>query len=147
MRLQVPSDARCGHDVREWVAQFARTRNVPALDADEFVVAVAEALANAIAHAHSAEPIEVSCWVANGEQLIATVVDHGIGFAPTSNTTSPELPDPLAEGGRGLPIMRRYTDLFSVRSTPGMGTSVILGRYIDPPKHRGRAQGAVRGAR
>jgi len=36
----------------------------------------------------------------------------------------------LAERGRGLPIMRRYTDSLSVRSAPGKGTSITLARYV-----------------
>lgn len=129
LRLRVPPDPRYGRYVRERVTSFAGTHDVPEHDALEFVTAVSEALANAIEHSRSAETIEVSCWLVGDDQLIATVVDYGVGFeGPVLG--EPRLPEPLAERGRGLPIMRRFTDLFSVRSAPGKGTSVILGRYV-----------------
>ena len=40
------------------------------------------------------------------------------------------LPDDLSERGRGLPIMRRCCDSFSLRTTRGGGTTVVLGRTL-----------------
>ncbi len=34
---------------------------------------------------------------------------------------------PMAEGGRGIPIMQRCTDMFAIRPLPGGGTGVVLG--------------------
>lgn len=130
LRLQVPPEPRYGRYVRERIAGFAVTRDVPDADTDEFVTAVSEAVANAIAHARSRAAIEISCWMTPEDQLMATVVDRGVGFAAPATIVSPDLPDGMAEHGRGLSIMRRFTDVFSVRSTPGMGTSVILGRSV-----------------
>ncbi len=130
VRLRVPPDARYGRYVREHVTGFTRTHDVPDCDADEFVTAVSEALANAIEHSHSPETIEISCWLAGDDQLVATVIDHGIGFAADQAAVRSHLPDLLSERGRGLPIMRRYTDVCSIRSAPGSGTSVTLGRYV-----------------
>jgi anti-sigma regulatory factor (Ser/Thr protein kinase) len=42
----------------------------------------------------------------------------------------PSLPGADAERGRGLPIMRRCSDIFAIRSEPGRGTAVVLGRYL-----------------
>lgn len=131
LRLRVPPDPRYGRYVRERVTTFASAHHIPHQDAAEFVTAVSEALANAIEHSRSPETIEISCWIVGDDQVIATVVDHGVGFeAP--EVREPTLPEPFAERGRGLPIMRRYTDLFSLRSTPGKGTSVVLGRFVRP---------------
>jgi anti-sigma regulatory factor (Ser/Thr protein kinase) len=116
--------------VRERIVAFALSHNVPRADALEFVSAVSEALANAIEHARSPQAIEVACWLADGDQVVATVLDHGIGFEPPRVARRVELPEPLAERGRGLALMRRYADLFAVRSTPGKGTAVILGRHL-----------------
>ncbi len=128
--LRVPPEARYGRSVREGVAQFALSHDVPPADADEFVVAVSEALANAIEHSRSPQTIEVSCWLAGGDQLIATIVDHGIGFVADQTSGRSRQPELLSERGRGLPIMRRYTDVCSIRSAPGQGTSVTLGRNV-----------------
>lgn len=142
LRLQVPPDVRYGRYVRERIAGFAVTRDVPEADTDEFVTAVSEAVANAIAHGRPRAAIEVSCWMTNDDQLVATVVDRGTGFAVPSTISAPPLPDSMAEHGRGLSIMRSCTDTFSVRSAPGEGTSVVLGRYV----HRARQQTGTQGA-
>ncbi len=130
LRLEVPPEARYGRSVRESVAEFAFANHIPAGDADEFVTAVSEALANAIEHSGSPRTIEVACWLAGADKLVATIVDHGVGFDSDRVLAGVSVPDPLAERGRGLPIMRRYTDLFSIRSVPGEGTSVMLGRSV-----------------
>lgn len=142
LRLQVPPDVRYGRYVRERVAGFAVTRDVPDADTDEFVTAVYEAVANAIAHGRPRAAIEVSCWMTKDDQLVATIVDRGAGFSVPQTIGAPPLPDSMAEHGRGLSIMRSCTDTFSVRSAPGKGTSVVLGRYVHRAKHPAATQGA-----
>ncbi len=128
LRLAVPPDARFSRYVRERVVSFAASLSVPEGDALEFVTAVSEAFANAVEHSRTPQSIEIRCWIVDREQLLATVIDQGIGFGPEALRT--QLPDQLSERGRGLPIMRQYTDVFNVRSAPGKGTAVILGRYV-----------------
>ena len=130
LRLRVPPDARYSGYVRKRVQSFAEGANVPAADAAEFVSAVSEALANAVEHSRSIESIDIACWVVGSDQLVATVVDHGIGFAAHEAVSEPRLPEPLAERGRGLPIMRRCSDIFRVDSRPGCGTVVVVGRLL-----------------
>jgi anti-sigma regulatory factor (Ser/Thr protein kinase) len=129
LRLEIPPDARHGRSVRERVSEFACAHDVPPADADEFVTAVSEALANAIEHSGTPDAIEVACWI-SGDKLVATIVDHGVGFDTDRALGGADVPEPLSERGRGLPIMRRYTDLFSISSVPGKGTSVTLGRSV-----------------
>ncbi|HEV3085689.1 MAG TPA: ATP-binding protein [Candidatus Elarobacter sp.] len=130
IRLSVPPEARSACRVRECVAEFLATHCVPDADAQEFLSAVSEAFANAIEHARTARSIEVACRLAGGERLVATIVDDGVGFDAAARMREAMLPHALAERGRGLPIMQRYTDHFEVRSTPGAGTSVILERLV-----------------
>ncbi len=130
LRLRVPPDARYGKYVRERLMSFANTYELPEADLREFMIAVGEALANAIEHAQSREAIEVATWFLDGDKLVATVVDTGIGFAPPDVPAGPALPPTDSERGRGLPIMQSCTDVFTVRSRPGKGTAVVLGRYL-----------------
>ena len=139
LRLRVPPDARYSGYVRLRVLGFSRNARFPEADGAEFVSAVSEALANAIEHSRSTESIDVACWLVGRDQLIATVVDHGIGFAAREAAENVRLPEPYAERGRGLPIMRHFSDLFSLRSIPGQGTSVLLGRYLRPAQAAGSA--------
>lgn len=137
LRLRVPPDGRYGKYVRERLTSFAEAFPLGEDELRAFVTAIGEAVANAVEHSKSADVIEVAAWVVDDEKLIATVVDTGVGFAAPAAIVDPELPPVTAERGRGLPIMKSCTDLFTVRSQPGQGTSVILGRYLRPTAGRG----------
>jgi stage II sporulation protein AB (anti-sigma F factor) len=131
LRLRVPPDPQFGRYVREQIMAFSVALDVPDDDLSDFLSAVGEALANAIEHSGEREAIEVSVWLAGTDQLVATVVDRGVGFEPTASAvTEPRLPDDLCERGRGIPIMRTCADLFSIRSAPGRGTAVTIARIV-----------------
>jgi anti-sigma regulatory factor (Ser/Thr protein kinase) len=131
LRLQIPPEPRFARYVRERVKGFAAPYDVSQDDLDDFLTAIGEALANSMEHAQSDERIEVSCWLVDDDHFLATVVDKGVGFT----MTEPELPGGETERGRGLPIMRRCTDIFAVQSMPGRGTSVIIGRRLRRGAH------------
>ncbi|MDQ2663347.1 MAG: ATP-binding protein [Candidatus Eremiobacteraeota bacterium] len=130
LRVRIPPNPRFGKTVRDEVVSFAHGAHISRQDLDDFVFAVGEALANAIEHSASEDVIEIRCQI-EPDKILATIIDSGMGFEP--NVTAP-LPDEFSEHGRGLPIMRRCADIFSVRSVPGRGTAVVLGRYLDPPQ-------------
>jgi anti-sigma regulatory factor (Ser/Thr protein kinase) len=138
LRLRVPPDPQLGRYVREQIIAFASALEIPETDLADFLTALGEALANAMEHSGAREPIEVSVWLVGGDQLGATVVDRGVGFVPAgaAELAEPNLPDSFSERGRGLPIMRRCSDIFSVRSTPGKGTAVTLGRFVNRGEDR-----------
>jgi len=123
--------ARFGKNVRDEVVTFANQHHISRQDLDEFIFAIGEALANAIEHSGSNDVIEVRCQI-EGDKILATVIDSGRGFQ-TEPVPDKALPDGLSERGRGLPIMQRCTDIFAVRSVPGKGTAVVLGRYLRTP--------------
>ena len=131
LKVRIPPNARFGKSVRDEVITFANQYRIERQELDEFIFAVGEALANAIEHSDSDDVIEIRCHIQAGK-IIATVVDSGRGFDADASPGS-ELPDALSEGGRGIPIMQRCTDIFAVRSVPGKGTAVVLGRYLRDP--------------
>ncbi|GAC1476386.1 MAG: hypothetical protein PVSMB8_03830 [Vulcanimicrobiaceae bacterium] len=133
--FRVPPQPHLSRVVREGVTDFARAHAVSEDDLAHFLTALGEAIANAIEHSHADSAIEVEVRVGL-DRILATVQDSGVGF-DTSLITDPVLPDPTAERGRGLPIMRRCTDIFAVKSQPGSGTAVVLGRYFRKPEGRG----------
>jgi stage II sporulation protein AB (anti-sigma F factor) len=130
LTLRIPAKPANGRLVRERVAAFARRQRLAPDDLREFVTAIGEAFANAVEHSHS-KVIEVNSWVDGGTNLVATVSDSGCGFTELSQEHP--LPPPSAERGRGLAIMKRYSDLFEIATEPGKGTKVLLGRSIRPP--------------
>ncbi|MBV9271588.1 MAG: ATP-binding protein [Candidatus Eremiobacteraeota bacterium] len=128
LKVRIPPNARFGKSVRDEVVSFANRFQINRSELDEFVFAIGEALANAIEHSRSSDVIEVRCQV-EGDKIVATVIDSGAGF-PTDSLAQIKLPNEFSERGRGLPIMRRCTDIFAVHSVPGKGTAVVLGRYL-----------------
>jgi anti-sigma regulatory factor (Ser/Thr protein kinase) len=128
LKVRIPPNARFGKSVREEVISFANRFAISRGELEEFIFAVGEALANAIEHSGSNDVIEVRCQVEK-DKIVATIIDSGSGFQsePPAQIT---LPSELNERGRGLPIMRRCTDIFAVHSVPGKGTAVVLGRYL-----------------
>jgi anti-sigma regulatory factor (Ser/Thr protein kinase) len=130
LRLQVPADARYAKYVRARVSGFASGHVVEDEDLREFLTAVGEALANALEHSQSSDSIDITCWF-DGDRLIARISDAGVGFAaPDDPRAIATLPHVYSEHGRGMAIMDRCTDIFAVKSAPGMGTTVILGRHL-----------------
>lgn len=128
LKVRIPPNARLGRNVRQEVLSFAGKFEISRDELEEFIFAVGEALANAIEHSRSSDVIEVRCQVED-DKILATVIDSGSGFK-ADTLPSIALPDALTERGRGLPIMRRCTDIFAVHSVPGRGTAVVLGRYL-----------------
>lgn len=114
--------------VRAGVSDFAREHGVAEEDLGCFLTALGEALANAIEHSRADKLIEIEIRV-GADRIVATVRDNGVGFE-SDLVVEPGLPDPTAERGRGLPIMRRCSDIFALKSIPGKGTAVVLGRYL-----------------
>lgn len=131
LTLRVPPKADFCRVARERIVTFARSKGVAEDDIAYLVAAVGEALANAIEHARSTAPITIDVGTAC-DRIVATIRDTGIGFAGESNLP-PDLPGFDAERGRGLAIMRRCSDIFSISSLSGEGTTVTLGRYLRHP--------------
>jgi anti-sigma regulatory factor (Ser/Thr protein kinase) len=126
--LCVPPEAQYARTVRGSILQFARSHNIIEEDIELFLTALGEALANAIEHSRSERLIHIRCRITE-ERVIAMICDSGVGFSSTTFLPT-GLPHPMAEGGRGLPLMRRCSDIFRVRSVPGKGTTVLIGRNL-----------------
>ncbi len=127
LRLSIPPLPRFAATARRAFLKFARFHRLTALDAENLVLAIGEAIANAIRHAATDEAIEVLIR-SDGGLIVATIRDRGCGFAvPAQGQLA--LPSHCAEAGRGIAIMQRCTDFLDIRSGPGAGTVVTLGRY------------------
>ena len=69
----------------------------------------------------------------NGQQLVVTVEDHGVGIEDLEQalqpffTTKPE----LERSGMGFSFMEAFMDRIEVRSKKGEGTRVVMWKYIE----------------
>jgi serine/threonine-protein kinase RsbW len=95
-------------------------------------MAVREAVVNAVVHGnrYSANKKVHFVIVRSSTEIEILVRDQGSGFVPE------EQPDPLAEenllrqSGRGVMLMRAFTDEFIIRPGPTGGTEVMLRKAI-----------------
>lgn len=82
-------------------------------EADTVVLAVHEAMVNAQRHAGGVTRATLSL---DGQAVVVEVRDRGRGFAVPQ---SPAMPDPAAERGRGLFLIRRLADRADVVQAGG----------------------------
>jgi anti-sigma regulatory factor (Ser/Thr protein kinase) len=103
---------------------------VPGEIADDALLALGEAVTNAIRHGSGGgQPIRVSATVDHG-WIEMSVADHGPTRLPPRLPSDP--PAPLALGGRGLWMILQLVDEVRL-SRSGAGTVLRLRRRIDPP--------------
>lgn len=136
--FRVPASPQFSRVVRESTTHFARTHGVEGDDAAQFLTALGEAVANAIEHGKVDRPIEVEVHI-DGDRILGIVRDEGVGFASDPRAIAVDLPPGDSERGRGLPIMRRCSDIFAVESAPGKGTAVVVGRFLRSHRPSGAA--------
>jgi len=115
--------------VMDEVALRARSVGVPADDLDDFLLAMNEALANAVKHG-CPDPtclVWLRCGIDVGRALWARVRDQGNGFDPSRVPNPQTLERIHRPGGRGLLMIRALCD--EVRWLHG-GTEVHLVKYL-----------------
>jgi anti-sigma regulatory factor (Ser/Thr protein kinase) len=96
----------------------------------DVLTVIGEAFANAVQHAQTLEPIELTAWLEDN-RFLARIVDRGSGFAEGVEPQAPRHPaEELAECGRGMWIMNSCADSLSVESLPGIGTAIVFARSV-----------------
>jgi len=101
-------------------------------DIHKLSMAVREGAINAFTYGNCQDPQKKITLVVEfePEKLVIHIMDQGCGFEIT------EIPDPLAEenllrtSGRGLFLMRAFTDEFTVQRAPGGGTDLVMAKNL-----------------
>lgn len=136
--MQVMFDAKSVNEslARMVVTAFMTDMNPTLEQISDVKTAVSEAVTNAIIHGYENENWEDSvelCCDREGQQLIVTVEDHGVGIADVEQarnpfyTTKPE----LERSGMGFTFMEAFMDKVEVCSQLGVGTKVVMWKYIE----------------
>lgn len=133
--MQVLFDAKSANEglARMLVSAFMTTMNPTLDELDDVKTAVSEAVTNAIIHGYQDEgqQVELVCD-RDGQQLIVTVEDHGIGIPDIQEAMQPfytSKPE-LDRSGMGFAFMEAFMDKIEVFSKPGKGTKVVMWKYI-----------------
>lgn len=128
LSLEIVPSPETAHNARLAIARFI-SHHVPTSDASiEFMLAVGEALANAVEHGVSSSEIQIRVEIRDSKASVV-IIDHGQGFQPQISFKA-ALPDAESERGRGLPIIFYCTDSFTIDSHPEAGTRVSLCREL-----------------
>jgi serine/threonine-protein kinase RsbW len=125
--LEIESNPNNLITVEEFVNYFSKELNLDEEKLPGLLLAVTEAVTNAIIHANKCdETKKVTMNVQKDDhKLIITVKDEGKGFDP-ANVPDPTAPENLLkDSGRGLYLMKIYMDELKYNITPS-GTETIL---------------------
>ena len=134
--MQVIFDAKSVNEslARMVVTAFMTDMNPTLEQISDVKTAVSEAVTNAIIHGYEnkEDSVELFCD-RDGQQLIVTVEDHGVGIVDIEQarnpfyTTKPE----LERSGMGFTFMEAFMDKVEVCSQLGVGTKVVMWKYIE----------------
>ncbi|NUN07621.1 MAG: ATP-binding protein [Ignavibacteriaceae bacterium] len=127
LTIEIPSDSTNLILVEEFINQVAFEFKITEDRLPGLLLAVTEATTNAIIHANKkdkSKKVRISAKPESGN-LFIIVKDEGKGFDPAAipDPTAPE--NLLKDSGRGLYLMRIYSDELSYNQTP-TGTETIL---------------------
>lgn len=134
--MQVIFDAKSVNEslARMVVTAFMTDMNPTLEQVSDVKTAVSEAVTNAIIHGYENKEDSVElCCDRDGQQLIVTVEDHGVGIVDVERarnpfyTTKPE----LERSGMGFTFMEAFMDKVEVCSQLGVGTKVVMWKYIE----------------
>jgi len=107
---------------RTEVADFVTLCGFSCEEVSEIVVAVGEAVTNAVEHAGSPHDFSISCNF-DGHRLLIQIEDQGTGFSPQNVTANRPL---LQARGLGIYLINRLVDKAEFSFKLGDGTVLTL---------------------
>jgi serine/threonine-protein kinase RsbW len=128
LSLFLPRDSASVPVARRILATALSTAGATDECRSDILLALAEACANAVAHATPADGYEVTVQIDDAMCEIE-VVDAGPGFDHAAS--QPDEVPVLAESGRGLYIIRSLADDFDLRPNSPTGTLVRFAKRLD----------------
>ncbi|HMK91917.1 MAG TPA: ATP-binding protein, partial [Thermoleophilia bacterium] len=139
--FRVPLDParlrRARHRIRDYLHEHGALPEAT----DAIVLAVEEAMTNAVRHSLSSHDLEIGLYF-EGVDLVAEIRDRGRGFA-IDGFDPATIPDVQATGGRGLYLMAQLMDDLALRSDDGLEVRLVkrgvLGATTTSPGPRRRA--------
>ena len=135
LRVTVPMDAGNLADLRWRAWSYLTAATIAPGMVEDILIALHEAVANALAHSASPSPVQVRLK-ATRTRVIVEVADEGVGI-DAAVQLPPRPPSLLAEGGRGLFMI--WTLMNSVRLVDSRGTHLVMIKELFPREPTGRA--------
>ena len=128
--LVVPMDVCNLADIRWCAWSYLAAAKVASGMIEDILIALHEAVANALTHSGSSTDITVRVK-ATREAVVVEVADQGRGI-DSGVAIPPRPPSLTAEGGRGL--FMNWSLMNSVVLTRGSGTHLVMVKELFPPR-------------
>lgn len=128
-RMTVDSRSVNESFVRSAVAAFAAQLDPTVEEIADIKTAVSEAVTNCIVHAYKncVGKIYIYAAIFDNSTIKVTVRDRGCGIEDIAQARTPLFSTLGGErAGLGFAVMESFTDKLTVRSKPGVGTSVTM---------------------
>ena len=128
-RMTVDSRSVNESFVRSAVAAFAAQLDPTVEEIADIKTAVSEAVTNCIVHAYKncVGKIYIYAAIFDNSTIKITVRDRGCGIEDIAQARTPLFSTLGGErAGLGFAVMESFTDKLTVRSKPGVGTSVTM---------------------
>ena len=97
------------------------------LQASDLSIALSEACSNAVRHASGAPSYDVEIAIDDDGTCTVVVADEGSGFEHEAIS----MPDPDAQGGRGLALIDALVDEYRIDALPGAGSRITMQKHLD----------------
>ena len=140
MKLRLPAISTNAQVARTAVSAFVAELNPTVEELADLRCAVSEAVTNSIVHAYkekedrSSSFVYISARLYNTREVSVEVSDNGCGIADVALAMSPAYTtgDSLERCGMGFLVMQSFTDLLTVKSRVGRGTTVLMRKFLAP---------------
>jgi len=142
LAFRLPLDPARLLRARQRIRDYLNEQSLDADAIDQVVLAIEEAMTNAVRHSGAVHDLEVDLRF-SGADLLAEVRDQGKGF-DTATFDPKHLPDPLATSGRGLYMISRLTDQLELHRNRGLHVRMVKRRVLGA--RRGAAQTVMPGS-
>ena len=130
MKLRLPARSANEAIARSIISAFVAELSPTVEELGDIRCAVSEAVTNCIVHAYRGEVgiIELTLRRYEGGELVIIVKDRGVGIENVKEAREPLFTtDTTGErSGMGFAIMESMMDTLTVRSKPGVGTTVTM---------------------
>ncbi|MDL4815405.1 ATP-binding protein [Actinomadura opuntiae] len=137
LMLCLPRDAETAHVTREVLDAALKVLGCTAGTRSDIALAIGEACANVIQHAHPGDEYEVRIHIID-RRCVIEVVDTGRGFDAIALEQAAQSPEATAEHGRGLQIINALADDLQIANRRVQGAIV---RFEIPLKWEAESAG------
>jgi serine/threonine-protein kinase RsbW len=133
VKLAIPSDLKYLGAVDALVQDLAREFCFPEKCINDISTAIIEGCTNAIEHGNKFSKTKkvVVTVKFEGKTIVTRICDEGEGFDYEARLRNENPPDPLSEKGRGILIMKAFTDEMKFSYVPDKGLCLELVRCRD----------------